>query len=143
MTWFHLSVLRAVPQRRGATVFLVGNIESKKGESGKREETQEVETIGALDQVLRHRGHKSTTETPKHPKTEGNEKQKPLPSHDPLHWFGILVPQSLRQAQNTFRQGILLTAEVASLQSSIDETRKQYRALLTDKHQLQSQSVCA
>ncbi|XP_073455877.1 coiled-coil domain-containing protein 115 isoform X1 [Aquarana catesbeiana] len=124
----------------GVTMFHVGNVESEKGEP---EETQEVETIGAVDQVLRHRGHKSSTETPKYLKTEGNEKPRPLPNNDPLRWFGVLVPQSLRQAQNTFRQGILLTAEVASLQSSIDETRKQYRALLTDKHQLQSQSVCA
>ncbi|XP_018414676.1 PREDICTED: coiled-coil domain-containing protein 115 [Nanorana parkeri] len=127
----------------GVTVFQVENIESGHGESGKSEEMREVETVGAGDQVLRLRGHKSTTETPKHPKTEGSQKPRPPPSNDPLRWFGVLVPQSLRQAQSTFRQGILLAAEVASLQSNIDETRKQYRALLTDKHRLQSQPVCA
>ncbi|KAM5146468.1 coiled-coil domain-containing protein 115 isoform 2-T3 [Mantella aurantiaca] len=127
----------------GVTVFEVENIELGHEGSGKQKEEQEIETVGAGDQGLRLRGHKSTKENHKLPKTEENEKPRPLPSNDPLRWFGVLVPQSLRHAQSSFRQGILLAAEVASLQSSIDETRKQYRALLADKHQLQSQSVCS
>ena len=27
---------------------------------------------------------------------------------DPLKWFGILVPQSLKQAQSSFKQGLLV-----------------------------------
>lgn len=127
----------------GVTVFQVENIESGQEETGIKEDTQEIETIGAADQVLRLRGRKATTETPKQTKAEEKPKQRALPSNDPLRWFGVLVPQSLRQAQSSFQQGILLAAEVASLHSSIEETRKQYRALLADKHRLQSQPVCA
>ncbi|XP_068105989.1 coiled-coil domain-containing protein 115 [Hyperolius riggenbachi] len=121
----------------GATVFHVEKIES--GDKNKQD-SPEIEEIGPADQVLRHRGHKAAAETPKPPKTEDDEKQRPSPSNDPLRWFGVLVPQSLRQAQSSFRQGILLVGEVASLQSSIEETRTQYRALLGKKKRLQAQS---
>lgn len=30
------------------------------------------------------------------------------PQQDPLKWFGILVPQSLKQAQTSFKQGMIL-----------------------------------
>nr|DBA21191.1 TPA: hypothetical protein GDO54_017879 [Pyxicephalus adspersus] len=124
-------------------MFQVEKIESEQRKSVKRADAREVKTIGAVDQVVRHRGQKVTTEIPKHPKVEVNEKQKSQPSNDPLRWFGVLVPQSLRQAQSTYCQGIQLAAEVASLQNSINENRKQYQALLTDKHQLQSQAFSA
>jgi hypothetical protein len=39
---------------------------------------------------------------------------------DPLNWFGILVPHSLRQAQAGFRDGLQLAAGIASLQTLID-----------------------
>lgn len=32
------------------------------------------------------------------------------PQQDPLKWFGILVPQSLKQAQSSFKQGMMLCA---------------------------------
>uniref|UniRef100_V9LCT6 Vacuolar ATPase assembly protein VMA22 n=1 Tax=Callorhinchus milii TaxID=7868 RepID=V9LCT6_CALMI len=55
---------------------------------------------------------------------------------DPLKWFGILVPQSLRLAQRDFKQVVDLAAEIASLQSSVTCTQSQYRALLHLKQQL-------
>lgn len=30
------------------------------------------------------------------------------PQQDPLKWFGILVPQPLKQAQSSFKQGMTL-----------------------------------
>ncbi|XP_063792110.1 coiled-coil domain-containing protein 115 [Pseudophryne corroboree] len=121
----------------GARSFHVEHIEPGRFEDQKPEALLEVEDVGAADQVLRHRG---TSETQKPPKTEKTEKPKPPPSHDPLRWFGVLVPQSLRQAQSTFRQGVALSAEVTSLQSSIDETRRQYRTLLARKKEIQARS---
>lgn len=41
----------------------------------------------------------STTNAVQHRKNEPNPRQ------DPLKWFGILVPQSLKQAQSSFIQG--------------------------------------
>ncbi|KAG8542853.1 hypothetical protein GDO81_025983 [Engystomops pustulosus] len=122
----------------GVTTFSVEHVHPSKRE--KEEKLLEVENIGAAEQVLRHRGHKATTEAPKPTTTEESEKPKSSPADDPLRWFGVLVPQSLRQAQSNFRQGILLAAEVASLQSSIEETRKKYRALLAQKKREKVQS---
>lgn len=34
------------------------------------------------------------------------EEEKKAPPRDPIRWFGILVPPSLREAQSTFRQGV-------------------------------------
>lgn len=36
------------------------------------------------------------------------KKNQVIPQQDPLRWFGILVPQSLRHAQMSFKQGIVL-----------------------------------
>eukprot|EP00079_Xenopus_tropicalis_P020229 XP_012810927.1 PREDICTED: coiled-coil domain-containing protein 115 [Xenopus tropicalis] len=96
-------------------------------------ESQNVEEIGSLDQPgLRHR--RGPTDPPKPPRGHTES-----PGQDPLRWFGVLVPQSLRQAQSTFREGILLAAEVASLQSSVDTTQREWRLLLAEKQQLLAQ----
>ncbi|XP_053551886.1 coiled-coil domain-containing protein 115 [Bombina bombina] len=117
----------------GNTRFDVTRMDLKKKDS-----PPEVEEIGAAEQGLRRR--KGATETPKLPETGEkdceSERQGSTPSENPLHWFGILVPQSLRQAQTSFSEGILLAAELASLQSNIEETQRKYRSLLSEKHQL-------
>uniref|UniRef100_H2ZUT9 Vacuolar ATPase assembly protein VMA22 n=1 Tax=Latimeria chalumnae TaxID=7897 RepID=H2ZUT9_LATCH len=60
------------------------------------------------------------------------------PSQDPLKWFGILVPQSLKQAQASFKHVIELSAEIAALQSSIESQRMQYWAVLQEKRQAEA-----
>lgn len=54
---------------------------------------------------------KAKSETPS-TKTVGTEgppviKDDQNPQQDPLKWFGILVPQSLKQAQSSFKQGVV------------------------------------
>ncbi|XP_044844083.1 coiled-coil domain-containing protein 115 [Mauremys mutica] len=97
-----------------------------------------VEEIGPQDQVLRQRKGPGKTAAPGPPPGAAPEpdSQSGASSRDPLTWFGILVPQSLRQAQSSFKEGILLAGEIASLQSDIEATRAQYRALLERKRQL-------
>nr|XP_023968210.1 coiled-coil domain-containing protein 115 isoform X1 [Chrysemys picta bellii]XP_023968211.1 coiled-coil domain-containing protein 115 isoform X1 [Chrysemys picta bellii] len=97
-----------------------------------------VEEIGPQDQVLRQRKGPGKTADPGPPVEAAPEpdSQNGASSRDPLTWFGILVPQSLRQAQSSFKEGILLAGEIASLQSDIEATRAQYRALLERKRQL-------
>ncbi|KAM4663930.1 coiled-coil domain-containing protein 115 isoform 1-T4 [Discoglossus pictus] len=112
--------------------------EVEKVDMTKRPAPLEVEEVGATEQGLRRR--KGPTEPPSSTKAEeegdGNKVPQTTPSQDPLRWFGILVPQSLRQAQSCFTEGISLAAEVASLQSSVEETRSQYHSLLAKKHHL-------
>ncbi|XP_069841565.1 coiled-coil domain-containing protein 115 [Dendropsophus ebraccatus] len=124
----------------GAATFTVERDQPQKPDKAKEDKLQEVENIGAADQVVRRRGPKGPTKTPKPTTTEESEKPKSPLADDPLRWFGVLVPQSLRQAQSNFQQGILLAAEVASLQSNIEVTRREYRALLTQKKREQVQS---
>ncbi|KAG9469204.1 hypothetical protein GDO78_021035 [Eleutherodactylus coqui] len=125
----------------GGTTFCVAHVQPEMPDGGMEEKLQKVENIGAADQVLRHRGHKAAVGATK-PTAEDGEKPKWPSADDPLRWFGVLVPQSLRGAQRNFRQGILLAAEVTSLQSSIEETRQQYQALLAHKKREQVHNGC-
>ncbi|CAJ0927435.1 unnamed protein product, partial [Ranitomeya imitator] len=124
----------------GLTTFTAEHVLPDTQDKVTEEKLPKVENIGAADQVLRHRGHKSIKEPPKPTTAEDHEKPKSPVASDPLRWFGVLVPQSLRQAQSNFRQGTILAAEVASLQNSIEENRQQYRALLAQKKREQVQS---
>uniref|UniRef100_A0A8C4YTB7 Vacuolar ATPase assembly protein VMA22 n=1 Tax=Gopherus evgoodei TaxID=1825980 RepID=A0A8C4YTB7_9SAUR len=88
--------------------------------------------------VLRQRKGPGKTAAPGPPlgPAPKSDSQRGALSQDPLTWFGILVSQSLRQAQSSFKEGILLAGEIASLQSDIEVTQAQYRALLERKRQL-------
>ncbi|XP_048347125.1 coiled-coil domain-containing protein 115 [Sphaerodactylus townsendi] len=102
----------------------------------KAENADVVEEIGPSDQVLRQRKGLGKTEAPIRPPEDISQPAEKLEKQDPLTWFGILVPQSLRQAQKTFKEGIHLAAEIASMQSELEATRRQYRALLEEKQRL-------
>lgn len=58
------------------------------------------------------------------------------PQQDPLKWFGILVPQSLKQAQSSFKQVIELSAEIASLQTAVLNTRQELKHSMKEKQLL-------
>ncbi|XP_077574971.1 vacuolar ATPase assembly protein VMA22 [Stigmatopora nigra] len=61
----------------------------------------------------------------KMPQEQPISKSQHNPQKDPLQWFGILVPQSLKQAQESFKQVIELSAEIATLQVLILNTRNE------------------
>ncbi|XP_067833578.1 coiled-coil domain-containing protein 115 [Heptranchias perlo] len=119
------------------------------------EEQKEIEEIGAKEQVRRRkarwRGEEERMLLSEDKLAQGSqavkgnpgEKSKPVgrgdgpqSSQDPLKWFGILVPQSLRLAQNSFKEVMELAAEIATLQNSLVSTKAQYQALLRQKRQL-------
>lgn len=58
------------------------------------------------------------------------------PQQDPLKWFGILVPQTLKQAQSSFKEVIELSAEIATLQTAILKTRQELKLGLEKKKSL-------
>uniref|UniRef100_A0A8D1EIZ5 Vacuolar ATPase assembly protein VMA22 n=1 Tax=Sus scrofa TaxID=9823 RepID=A0A8D1EIZ5_PIG len=72
----------------------------------------------------------------KGPTKTAEPEPSPAPQ-DPLNWFGILVPHSLRQAQASFREGLQLAADMASLQIRIDWGRNQLRGLQEKLKQLE------
>lgn len=77
------------------------------------------EDVGPQEAALRRR--KGVTSTPE-PSTSPAQQ-------DPLNWFGILVPHSLRTAQASFKEGLKLAADMANLQTRIDWSQKQLREL--------------
>ncbi|KAL7864727.1 hypothetical protein AOLI_G00161470 [Acnodon oligacanthus] len=103
-----------------------------------------VENIGPTEGGLRKR----MTIKQKEPKEEDASKrqcemqpqgsiksEKSFSQHqDPLKWFGILVPQNLKQAQAAFKEVITLSAEIATLQSAILATRMEMQAQIKEKH---------
>uniref|UniRef100_A0A670KHU4 Vacuolar ATPase assembly protein VMA22 n=1 Tax=Podarcis muralis TaxID=64176 RepID=A0A670KHU4_PODMU len=98
--------------------------------------TDAVEEIGPSEQVLRWRKGPGKAQAPAQPPKAFRKAAEGSGHQNPLTWFGILVPQSLRQAQRTFQEGIQLAAEIASLQSDIETTQRHYHALLGEKHKL-------
>ncbi|XP_040083830.1 coiled-coil domain-containing protein 115 isoform X2 [Oryx dammah] len=89
--------------------------------------TQTPEEVGSREAALRRR--KGLPRTPE-------PDSSPAPQN-PLKWFGILVPHSLRQAQASFREGLQLAADMASLQSRISWGRSQLQELQEELKQLE------
>ncbi|XP_044769172.1 coiled-coil domain-containing protein 115 isoform X2 [Neomonachus schauinslandi] len=96
-----------------------------------RASAQTPEEVGPREAALRRR--KGLTRTPE-------LESSPAP-RDPLNWFGILVPHSLRHAQASFREGLQLAADMASLQIRIDWGRSQLRELQEKLKQLAPESA--
>lgn len=56
---------------------------------------------------------------------------------DPLHWFGLLVPQSLRQSQASFRRAVELSCRAATLQGRLAFWKVQFLRKMKRKRELQ------
>ncbi|KAF7656039.1 hypothetical protein LDENG_00046980 [Lucifuga dentata] len=111
-------------------------------ESGKA--LTSVEDIGPQEEGVRRRikPKKDTLEkeTSEKPHSKASElppvkKSDQNPQEDPLKWFGILVPQSLKQAQLSFKQVIELSAEIATLQSTILNIREELKQSMKQKQE--------
>ncbi|KAM6925203.1 coiled-coil domain-containing protein 115 [Xenentodon cancila] len=95
-----------------------------------------VEDIGATEGVRRRNLPK--TDMPDKPPTEDRntergQKREQNRQQEPLKWFGILVPQSLKQAQSSFKQVIELSAEIAALQIAVLNTRQELKDGMKNK----------
>ncbi|XP_049609862.1 coiled-coil domain-containing protein 115 [Syngnathus scovelli] len=102
-----------------------------------------VEDIGPKEEGVRRRIKPTETSSEKKTVEELNKRKSSkdladsksesnLPQN-PLQWFGILVPQSLKQAQLSFKQVIELSAEIATLQVQILNTRRELKRCFQEK----------
>ncbi|RHZ79075.1 hypothetical protein Glove_152g103 [Diversispora epigaea] len=69
--------------------------------------------------------------------TENTE--KPLikrRTRDPLNWFGVLVPSSLRESQRHFKQGFTGIINIINLRNEIIHKEAEYQALKKEKEKL-------
>ncbi|XP_005808695.1 coiled-coil domain-containing protein 115 [Xiphophorus maculatus] len=100
-------------------------------------EPTSIEDIGPQEEGIRRRkntksdvAEKKTSEdisSEKAPEVNPGRKRDHNPQQDPLKWFGILVPQSLKQAQSSFKQVIELSAEIAALQIVVLNARQELK----------------
>ena len=68
----------------------------------------------------------------------GEEKREETPqkksdSDDPLKWFGILVPSSLKQSQKCFQKAVERSVECANIQNEINGVIARRKFLLKKK----------
>ncbi|KAI2649821.1 coiled-coil domain-containing protein 115 [Labeo rohita] len=99
-----------------------------------------IEDIGAKETGLRRRINTKQKEVKEEeqetdPQVKTKAESPTLEHRDPLKWFGILVPQNLKQAQSAFKEVITLSAEIATLQSAILATRKEMQAQTKEKQE--------
>lgn len=108
-----------------------------------RNTSSPVEDIGPEDTGVRRRNKPKKDGTEKEASEDSNSEKPPElnpvkeshhnPQQDPLKWFGILVPQSLKQAQSSFKQVIELSTEIATLQDAISNSRRKLSLSLKNK----------
>lgn len=100
------------------------------------EEPLPVEDIGPQERGVRRRNKSKKNEAEKEAEDSTVEKVREAipvkrndqnPQQDPLKWFGILVPQTLKQAQSSFKEVIELSAEIATLQTAVLKTRQELK----------------
>ena len=48
---------------------------------------------------------------------------------DPIKWFGVLVPSSLRNAQKCYQEVVVLCCDVANLENELRKTMQEFRNL--------------
>lgn len=106
-----------------------------------------IEDVGPQEEGVRRRNKPKKDIREKEASEDASSKKAPEvnpvrksdqnPQQDPLKWFGILVPQSLKQAQSSFKQVIELSAEIATLQIAVLNTREELKDRLKNKHILQ------
>lgn len=67
-------------------------------------------------------------------KVEEEEEQPPTPrAGDPLKWFGVLVPSSLRRSQKCFATALEILTDVATEQSKLATSLTRYEQLRSRK----------
>ncbi|XP_062522488.1 coiled-coil domain-containing protein 115-like [Corticium candelabrum] len=92
------------------------------------------------DTQLRHRkGHaKETRVETVSAKKEAKKEEKVARAtySDPLKWFGVLVPLSLRSAKKSFSEGVEMIVELANLQIKLECLRTEYGQLLKKKAEM-------
>lgn len=76
---------------------------------------------------LRSRHHNSANEVQSKPKTIVQK------NNDPLKWFGVLVPQPLRQSQQNFTRSLDIACQIVQLQCKLRKIQDNYKVELKNK----------
>ncbi|XP_035378458.1 LOW QUALITY PROTEIN: coiled-coil domain-containing protein 115 [Electrophorus electricus] len=109
-------------------------------------ESDTVENMGPTEGGLRRRMNVRQKETEDESTAKGQHEEErqvapkaekaQCPLQEPLKWFGILVPQNLKQAQTVFKEVITLSAEISTLQNVILVTREELQSQMKEKQKI-------
>ena len=55
---------------------------------------------------------------------------------DPLKWFGVLVPQALRDSQKKFKHAVILSCNLATLKVKLNSLQSHYNQLMQEKQDI-------
>lgn len=75
------------------------------------------------------------------PEIKKTKTEKAVAQVDPLKWFGVLVPQSLRLCQNNFKRATEISCKVASLKVKYSSLQQRYRDTKAKKVNLLNESL--
>ncbi|XP_061188860.1 coiled-coil domain-containing protein 115-like [Saccostrea echinata] len=97
------------------------------------DETSEVENVGVRK---RNVGKSEKDSSLLDKKTTKKTKQQ----HDPMKWFGVLVPPSLRQCQKQFKSSLETTIAIANLKQKLLLLKSDYSDLKRRKAEITSKA---
>ncbi|XP_025988193.1 coiled-coil domain-containing protein 115 isoform X2 [Solenopsis invicta] len=60
---------------------------------------------------------------------------------DPIKWFGVLVPQNLKNSQKRFQESVYLAAKIANVQEELTSVLSKLKTLYIQKDSLCSPNV--
>ncbi|CAG8501289.1 11504_t:CDS:2, partial [Acaulospora colombiana] len=83
---------------------------------------------------LRRRTTQETKSELKGDLTEKHSRKRIL--RDPLNWFGVLIPLSLRESQRHFKQGLLGMINIINLRNEILKKEVEYETLKRKKERM-------
>lgn len=89
--------------------------------------------VDSVTHSTRKRKGSDEDKTPDKALEEKPDSKFRTPDSDPLRWFGVLVPQNLRQAQTSFQSALPLIVECANLQLKLFNVSNKYKDLLMRK----------
>lgn len=101
---------------------------------GMRRRKNEAENMDAAETLASECGTSNNDNSKSTPKSVEIEKPE-----DTIKWFGILVPQSLRQSQTVFKSALEMTVELTNKKSKLEALRAQYAQLIKFKKELKKQ----
>ncbi|CAG8602786.1 23798_t:CDS:2, partial [Dentiscutata erythropus] len=76
----------------------------------------------------------------KNPENDLTKKRSQSRSEDPLRWFGILVPSSLRESQRHFKQSLSGMINIINLRNEIINKEAEYQMLKKEKEKFMEEN---
>lgn len=98
------------------------------------DESESSQIIDSSSTLRRRNVKELETKTDNTAKTDKPQKKKII--RDPLHWFGLLVPPSLRDSQKHFKQGLVNMVNLLNLRNEILEKEAQYKIMKQEKEKI-------